>query len=146
MKRIRRWLFIALTAASLGLLVMTIFAWTITYKDPQGIFTDGRILLNSFHGQLSLIEDQTPPGWVFPTPNNAMSPWTVNAYFKVLFRVPYWLLAILLAIPPILWSAQFFRLRRRRNRIRNGLCPQCGYDLRATPDRCPECGTISPRP
>ena len=50
---------------------------------------------------------------------------------------PHWMLALALAIYP----ARFFIRLGRRKPLKNH-CAVCGYDLCATPDRCPECGTI----
>jgi hypothetical protein len=58
---------------------------------------------------------------------------------SVSIEVPYWLFIVLSAILPARWLI----IRRRwQRRQRAGLCRRCGYDLRATPDRCPECGNI----
>ena len=53
--------------------------------------------------------------------------------------IPYWSIGLLAGIAPFV---SLTRLRRRRNRVRNRHCPICDYDLRATPERCPECGTV----
>ena len=49
-----------------------------------------------------------------------------------------YLLIVFAALPAI---RVYRRLRRRRLAL-VGHCRVCGYDLRATPDRCPECGTV----
>ncbi len=56
---------------------------------------------------------------------------------------PYWLPVAIFACIPAAWLASF---RRRRRAIKRGFCTTCGYDLRATPDRCPECGSVAERP
>jgi hypothetical protein len=54
--------------------------------------------------------------------------------------LPNWLLVVITAVLPGWYLRQQAKLADRRRRT--GLCTKCGYDLRATPDRCPECGRV----
>ena len=50
---------------------------------------------------------------------------------------PHWAPMALLLVLPAAWARRRRKARRAR---RLGLCPACGYDLRASPGLCPECG------
>lgn len=64
------------------------------------------------------------------------------AYEFCEFVIPLIYLIGLTAMPP-LW--RLFRGRRtsKRYRRKHGLCVDCGYNLRATADACPECGSAA---
>ncbi len=59
-------------------------------------------------------------------------------HFKLI--LPGYALMLLSSIPVLLWVRKRVRTTRR---LQAGLCPACGFDLRATPERCPECGKIA---
>jgi len=69
---------------------------------------------------------------------------TLKSQFGTLWEVSvamYWIAAATTVLP-LYW---FIRGRHWESLRRQqfNLCVRCGYDLRATPDRCPECGTIT---
>ena len=55
--------------------------------------------------------------------------------------IPHWFALLFCIFFPLLWLR---RLLRQRGRARDGLCLHCGYDLRASKENCPECGTQIP--
>lgn len=71
-------------------------------------------------------------------PNNLGPKTTLDIYHV---RIPSWFPCLLTAIPPALWLRQ---TRHKHNRAKLGLCLHCGYDLRASQGRCPECGNPIP--
>ena len=78
-------------------------------------------------------------GAVVPAPPprpRQVAPWLFTRPYKA-YALPYWFPLAVTSVPAGVMVA---RMIRRFSRRRRGLCPGCGYDLRAGGDRCPECG------
>jgi hypothetical protein len=54
---------------------------------------------------------------------------------------PWWFITLLTALLPAVQGSRCLGRWCRRRRYPAGLCPTCGYDLRASRERCPECGS-----
>lgn len=104
-------------------------------------------LVNDFEYGSQEPEYCVPPG---ASPNN--TEWFTAIGFAYAagedaFHLPFhyvyvriWHCTALTGAQPALWLLR----RLRRGMHRAGHCPACGYDLRASKDRCPECGTPIP--
>jgi hypothetical protein len=75
-------------------------------------------------------------------PNNRMSSVSTavipTAVSHMAFVVPLWAATLVCILPP---TGIAIRGLRRWRRWRGGKCLCCGYDLRGSEGRCPECGT-----
>jgi hypothetical protein len=74
-------------------------------------------------------ESATFPGWYGP-----------GTLLRT-YRFSYFLVLLPAAVLSAAWLVRFGYRRFRYGRYGQGQCARCGYDLRATPGRCPECGT-----
>jgi hypothetical protein len=95
-------------------------------------------------------ETRRPPVQFWARQGGRSTNWSLLGFlhFENSVHAPAWSVVGVLAAVAML-SARPWRWRALR-RMSKGLCPNCGYDLRATPEkgaalleRCPECGTVS---
>jgi hypothetical protein len=170
MRRVGRHVFAILAVLSLLLCLATLALWVRSYWRYEGLYYAPErtwlAAIESGEGIVGLFktsEDSDEPpgkGWEFRylTDRNSttylafrkggggsstvLGFGSMSMTFGISVKVrgllaPHWFFAMLFAILPAFQLRAILHLHKRS---REGLCPRCGYDLRATPERCPECG------
>jgi hypothetical protein len=165
MKCFGRWLFNALVLQSLLLAIFLTYGWKISFRDTQVIAANGLVFAQG-NGQIligkssaldrdiayfpqyqpleilqwGVISGDNPPDYFWRLPGIRYDKYS-GPPTRWAFVISHWYFVSSCLILPALFIARWISDWRK---IRKGGCVVCGYDLRATPDRCPECGTIPP--
>jgi len=116
-------------------LAACLFSWIASYQDYHSavFYTRDKweYLVSSYRGKLTL-GSMPSHDRSFDAPLDREVWW---------IEVRYSWLSCALVLAPGAWFYLLSRARARAKRVSKGLCPACGYDMRATPEKCPECGT-----
>ncbi|HET6252345.1 MAG TPA: hypothetical protein VFE47_31955 [Tepidisphaeraceae bacterium] len=108
-------------------------------------------------GLFSLEEGLHYGHWPIPAASLAMGQMYWHGFGAVdqfVHATPCHFRTFVISTPDALWvacfgllaafcTARLIKMRRINWRSANSFCVSCGYDLRATPDKCPECGTFA---
>lgn len=160
----RRW--VHLTVAFVVAFFAVCFLWMSSYEGQVRLAAWGdsskatSYRISCYHGTLSLTLMSTVRSFGYPVfsswdpfgfhygrwvcgpqpPNSDCIEGPPGNYSEYSVAISW--LAISLLVLPACILLRIFNKSIARRRLSGSLCPICRYDLRATPDRCPECGKI----
>jgi hypothetical protein len=109
---------------------------SMRFKNGNDVVSEGHALEITLHSPKAA---PARPIAVAPPPIASTAP--IRKWFENLRE---WGAAIIFAAIALLILSYFIRSRRRVRQFTAGKCIHCGYDLRATSGRCPECGNAPP--
>jgi hypothetical protein len=169
MKRLRGRLFTILSAVSLLLCVATAIMWALNLAEASYMTSDGHFFefKSRLEGGFELKYgvraelDKLPllpvrkswGGFMVETWQMGAIEYTDHGQKTIFYlktqalRFPRWcmgMIAALAGILPGMWAYRRSCEREQDRRRARGECAVCGYDMRSSPQRCPECGTAPP--
>jgi len=145
LNRLRPTLITTFVVEEMGCSISTQYGRLSIYTKPICILEDPwghqRTAIRTVFAFWGLDVSRLVSRWGESTPTGGFRSAYDDETIGLVIRIPYWMLLVSCLIPAMWWSIRKTRtIRRVRQAAARGCCARCGYDLRASTGRCPECG------